>query len=91
VRCIRPHRCPGEQLYDINKRLVGYEGRLMRLAESHHVLREISAANYQGSELDPRGSNRVSKLSQGLENFVARTRTAQGIRGEIHALAGETA
>jgi hypothetical protein len=24
-----------EQLYDINKRLVGYEGRLMRLAESH--------------------------------------------------------
>src|SRR6266511_4906621 len=26
-----------EQLYDINKRLVGYEGRLMRLAESHGV------------------------------------------------------
>src|ERR1700722_7443117 len=24
-----------EQLYDINKRLIGYEGRLMRLAESH--------------------------------------------------------
>ena len=24
-----------EQLYDINKRLVGYEGRLMRLAEGH--------------------------------------------------------
>src|SRR5262249_5478579 len=27
-----------EQLYDINKRLVGYEGRLMRLAESHSVV-----------------------------------------------------
>src|SRR5262249_2220209 len=26
-----------EQLYDINKRLVGYEGRLMRLAEGHGV------------------------------------------------------
>src|SRR5262249_33850633 len=26
-----------EQLYDINKRLVGYEGRLMRLAEDHGV------------------------------------------------------
>src|SRR5262249_25873143 len=26
-----------EQLHDINKRLVGYEGRLMRLAESHGV------------------------------------------------------
>src|SRR6266481_819253 len=29
-----------EQLYDINKRLVGYEGRLMRLAEGHGVARE---------------------------------------------------
>ena len=29
-----------EQLYDINKRLVGHEGRLMRLAESHGVARE---------------------------------------------------
>ena len=28
-----------EQLYDINKRLVGYEGKLMRLAETHGVLR----------------------------------------------------
>src|SRR5580693_656511 len=28
-----------EQLYDINKRLVGHEGRLMRLAESHSVVR----------------------------------------------------
>src|SRR5256886_466540 len=41
-----------EQLYDINKRLVGYEGRLMRLAESHGVAREDFLKNYQGSELD---------------------------------------
>ncbi|HKA78414.1 MAG TPA: RNA polymerase sigma factor region1.1 domain-containing protein, partial [Xanthobacteraceae bacterium] len=39
-----------EQLYDINKRLVGYEGRLMRLAESHGVAREDFLKNYQGSE-----------------------------------------
>ena len=52
-----------EQLYDINKRLVGYEGRLMRLAESHGVAREDFLKNYQGSELDPRWLNRVSKLS----------------------------
>src|SRR6185295_5038117 len=51
-----------EQLYDINKRLVGYEGRLMRLAESHGVAREDFLKNYQGSELDPRWLNRVSKL-----------------------------
>src|SRR5262249_45942852 len=36
-----------EQLYDINKRLVGYEGRLMRLAESHGVSREDFLKNYQ--------------------------------------------
>jgi len=52
-----------EQLYDINKRLVGHEGRLMRLAESHGVSREDFLRNYQGSELDPRWLNRVSKVS----------------------------
>ncbi|HZO44923.1 MAG TPA: RNA polymerase sigma factor region1.1 domain-containing protein, partial [Xanthobacteraceae bacterium] len=52
-----------EQLYDINKRLVGYEGRLMRLAESHGCTREEFLKQYQGSELDPRWLNRVSKLS----------------------------
>ena len=66
-----------EQLYDINKRLVGYEGRLMRLAESHGVAREDFLKNYQGSELDPRWLNRVSKLSaKGWKSLVAtRTRT----------------
>ena len=49
-----------EQLYEINKRLVGCEGRLMRLAESHHVAREDFLKNYLGSELDPRWLNRVS-------------------------------
>jgi RNA polymerase primary sigma factor len=81
-----------EQLYDINKRLVGYEGRLMRLAESHAVSREDFLKNYQGSELDPRWLNRVSKLSaKGWKNFVAREKDKiKDIRHEIHTLAGET-
>ena len=59
-----------EQLYDINKRLVGYEGRLMRLAESHGVAREDFLRNYQGSELNPQWLNRVSKLAaKGWKNF----------------------
>ena len=62
-----------EQLYDINKRLVGYEGRLMRLAESHGVAREDFLKNYLGSELDPLWLNRVSKLSaKGWKNLVAK-------------------
>ena len=42
-----------EQLNDINKRLVGCEGRLLRLAESHGIVREDFLTNYMGSELDP--------------------------------------
>ena len=81
-----------EQLYDINKRLVGYEGRLMRLAESHGVAREDFLENYQGSELDPHWLNRVSKVSaQGWKSFVARDKDRiKELRTQIHALATET-
>jgi RNA polymerase primary sigma factor len=81
-----------EQLYDINKRLVGYEGRMMRLAESHGVAREDFLKNYQGSELDPRWLNRVSKLSaKGWKSLVARDKDkVKQHRHEIQVLAGET-
>ncbi len=81
-----------EQLYDINKRLVSYEGRLMRLAESYGVAREDFLRNYIGSELNPQWLNRVSKLSaKGWKNFVGRDKDRiKTIRGEIHILAGET-
>jgi RNA polymerase primary sigma factor len=81
-----------EQLYDINKRLIGCEGRLMRLAESHGVIREDFLRNYQGSELDPRWLNRVSKLSaEGWKNFVARDKDRiRELRTQIHVLASET-
>jgi RNA polymerase primary sigma factor len=81
-----------EQLYDINKRLVGYEGRLMRLAESHGVVREDFLKNYLGSELDPLWLNRVSNFSvKGWKNFVAadKDKITQH-RHEIHVLASET-
>ncbi len=81
-----------EQLYDINKRLVGFEGRLMRLAESHGVVREDFLKNYQGSELDPLWLNRVSKLSaKGWKSLVARDKEQiKSHRHDIHALASET-
>ena len=81
-----------EQLYDINKKLVSNEGRLMRLAESHGVAREDFLKNYQGSELDPRWLNRVSKLSaKGWKSFVAKDKdNIKERRRQIHALAGET-
>jgi RNA polymerase primary sigma factor len=81
-----------EQLYDINKRLVSQEGRLMRLAESHGVGREDFLKSYLGSELDPLWINRVSKLSaKGWKSFVAKDKDQiKQHRHEIHALAGET-
>jgi RNA polymerase primary sigma factor len=81
-----------EQLYDINKRLVGHEGQLMRLAESHGVSRENFLENYLGSELDPLWLNCVSKLSaRGWKTFVARDKDRiKELRRQIHMLATET-
>jgi RNA polymerase primary sigma factor len=81
-----------EQLYDINKRLIGYETRLMRLAESHGVGREDFLRNYQGSELDPKWVLRVSKLgAKGWKNLVAKDKDRiHDMRSDIQALATET-
>ncbi|MFX8024208.1 hypothetical protein ABTK62_20395, partial [Acinetobacter baumannii] len=81
-----------EQLYDINKRLVSHEGRLMRLADSHGVAREDFLRNSQGSELDPRWLNRVSKLSaKGWKNFVHHEKDRiKDLRHEVHQLAALT-
>ncbi len=81
-----------EQLYDINKRLISLEGRLMRLAESHKVSREDFLKNYQGSELDPKWLLRVSKLgTRGWKDFVAHDKDGiRDIRQDIHGLASET-
>ncbi len=81
-----------EQLYDINKKLVSFEGRLLRLGDSHGVAREDFLRNYQGSELDPRWLNRVSKLSaKGWKNFVHHEKDRiKELRGEIQSLAALT-
>jgi RNA polymerase primary sigma factor len=81
-----------EQLYGINKRLVGYEGRLMRLAESHGVAREDFLKTYRGSELDPRWVNRVAHLSAtGWKSLLAKEKDKViQHRQEIQVLAGET-
>jgi RNA polymerase primary sigma factor len=81
-----------EQLYEINKRLVGCEGRLMRLAKSHGIVRNDFLSNYLGSELDPLWLNRVSKLgASGWKNFVARDKDSiKELRTQIHSLASET-
>ncbi|HEY8595825.1 MAG TPA: RNA polymerase sigma factor RpoD [Devosiaceae bacterium] len=81
-----------EQLYDINKRLVRTEGRLLRLAESYGVKRENFLEAYYGSELDPEWDAKVAELEQkGWAEFVKRERdNIRELRGEIQTLASET-
>ena len=81
-----------EQLYDINKRLISHEGRLMRVAEHHGVAREEFLKHYQGWELDPKWVLRVSKLGgKGWKDFVARAKEQiHELREQIHNLASET-
>ncbi|SFI72382.1 RNA polymerase sigma factor RpoD [Aerobium aerolatum] len=82
-----------EQLYDINKRLVQNEGRLLRLAESYGVRREDFLKEYQGSELDPNWMKSIANLSsRGWKEFYQNEKdTIRDIRGEIQNLATETA
>ena len=81
-----------DQLYDINKRLIGLETRLLRLAEGWGVTREDFLKNYQNSELDPKWLLRVSKLgSRGWKDFVAHAKEQiKELLSEIHGLATET-
>ena len=81
-----------ETLYDINKKLLGYEGRLLRLAEGYGVLREDFLGEYQGNELDPNWLRRVSRLKKrGWTDFIRDERgLVKELRSEIHVLAAET-
>src|SRR6476619_2338259 len=81
-----------ETLYDINKKLLGYEGRLLRLAESYGVKREDFLDEYQTNELDPNWLRRVGRLKKkGWADFVRDERVLiKEARTEIHNLAAET-
>jgi RNA polymerase primary sigma factor len=82
-----------EQLYDINKRLVQNEGKLLRLAESYGVRRDEFLKAYQGSELDPNWLKSITNLAgKGWKEFTRSERDKiREIRSEIQNLAQETA
>ncbi|MBX3488730.1 MAG: RNA polymerase sigma factor RpoD [Parvibaculum sp.] len=81
-----------EQLYAINKRLMGLEGRMLRLAESHGIPREEFLKQYFGNELDPNWLRRVSRLKgKGWAGFTKDERDqVKDLRQEIQTLASET-
>ena len=81
-----------DQMYGINKRLVGLEGKLLRLAESHGVERAEFLKQYFGNELDPNWARRVGRLSGiGWRDFVTDERDKiKVLRDDIQAMASET-
>ncbi|MBY0563524.1 MAG: RNA polymerase sigma factor RpoD [Hyphomonadaceae bacterium] len=80
-----------EQLYAINRKLIQLEGRLMRLAEANGVPRLHFLESYQGSELDPKWTEKVAVKSKAWSKFVAaEADDIAAIRNEIGTLAQET-
>ncbi|HJM90695.1 MAG: RNA polymerase sigma factor RpoD [Alphaproteobacteria bacterium] len=81
-----------DQLYGINRRLIGLEGRLLRLAESRRVPRLEFLKHYQGHETDPRWVSRVRRLKgKGWAEFATKERDEiKTIRGGVSTVASET-
>ncbi len=81
-----------ERLYKINRELVGFEGKLMRLAVDSGVKREDFIAEYFGFETDPRWLTRVKKKSKKWEKFADKNKDEiKGIRDQIAAISEEAA
>ena len=79
-----------EQLYTINKKLIGLEGRLMRLADAHGVARKEFLQNYMGSELEPDWMERVAALSAKWKRLIeGKTGEIREVRDEISEIAQE--
>ena len=79
-----------EQLYAINKRLIGLEGRLLRLADSYGISRPEFLKAYFGAELDPTWSERVKEMGVRWTKF-SDNEAAQiaKIRADVAAVATE--
>ncbi|NQV55899.1 MAG: RNA polymerase sigma factor RpoD, partial [Rhodospirillales bacterium] len=78
-------------MYDMNRKLIGLEGRLLRLAVSSKVKRPEFLEQYYGNELDPNWSNRVSRLTgKGWKDYVKNNRNdIRDLRGGIADIANE--
>ena len=80
-----------DQLYAINKRLMGLEGRLMRAADSYGISRTEFLKAYYGSEMDPTWMDMVSPLGVRWARFAQNdARQINAIRSEIASLATES-
>ncbi|WP_445376538.1 RNA polymerase sigma factor RpoD [Niveispirillum fermenti] len=79
-----------EQLYALNRKLLGFEGRLLRLATDCRVKREDFLQHYYGSELDPNWLDRCKNLSKAWGRFAERSSYEVGrVREGIAEVSGQ--
>jgi len=79
-----------EQLYAINKRLMGLEGRLLRLADSYGISRPEFLKAYFGKELDPNWAEGVKDMGVRWTKFSDNEATQiASIRADVAAVATE--
>ena len=80
-----------EQLNDLNRKLLGFEGQLLRFALKTRVKREEFLENYYGSELDPNWLKRVQKLTtKGWKDFSTKyVKEIETLRAQISAISDE--
>jgi len=80
-----------EQLYELNRTLTGFEGRLLRLAVQSKVKREYFLEQYFGHELDPNWVKNVSKINAAWKLFGEKhIREIEIQRGNIAEVAAAT-
>ena len=78
-----------ESLNDLNRKLVGLEGQILRIAIKCKLKREEFLQAYYGIELDPNWLKSVAKLpAKGWKDFAGRHEQAiEDIRAQIGAIA----
>ncbi|MEO1405051.1 MAG: RNA polymerase sigma factor RpoD, partial [Pseudomonadota bacterium] len=79
-----------EQLYAINKKLMGLEGQLMRRADAHGIPRKQFLDNYFGQELNPDWVENVTEISAKWKKFAdIEAEKIGALRDEISSVAQE--
>ncbi|MFL2782422.1 MAG: RNA polymerase sigma factor RpoD [Rhodospirillales bacterium] len=78
-------------MYDLNRKLIGFEGRLLRMAVKGKVKRTEFLEEYHNNELDSKWLSRVSRLkTKGWSDFSKKNKNEiKEIRDQISEIASE--
>jgi RNA polymerase primary sigma factor len=82
-----------DQLYDLNRKLIGLEGRMLRLALDCRVKREEFLERYRNHELAPDWLDQIERLpGKGWRTFIDRHGAeVTELRRQVACIAGDTA